>query len=609
MPRERAEAVLASKAEPIPGSDVVYGGDIVGGSDARPGRWPGVVSINVVAEFDLGDDRAGHFCGGSVIAPTWVLTAAHCLSEPSQDGVGQEVIPAQLLEVVAGRTSLSTTAGKRHAVAQVFISEGWAHGRTGEDIGLLQLASPSRVPVTGLLGPDNESAAPPSPGARVPHGTVWATGWGSTVADSDKLTTPNPLQELAVSLWTQSDCAAVDLLFDSATSACAGPREGDHPADACYGDSGGPLMRLDRRTGAFRQLGIVSRAAAVTASPDCAVPGHPTIYTRVAPFSAAIASLAGVTFRADPPPLPKARVLGGATRFSTSVAVSQAAYPDGAETVTVATGASFGDALAGAPAAAAGDGPLLLVPSEELPNETRAEIERLGPERIRVLGGTQAVARRVAAELAELTADPIERIAGATRYETAAAVSRAAFHSDVEKVFLATGTSFADALTGGAAAARNGAPLLLVPGDQAGVPNAVLDEIERLRPQNVILLGGPAAISTAMESSLRRDLAASVERIGGGDRYATALAVARRAVGGNEALYITTGEQFPDALSAGTLAATTPGPLLLVPKAELPMNVRAAIEDREPPSVTVIGGPAAVTDMVLHQFGPSPHAG
>ena len=90
------------------------------------------------------------------------------------------------------------------------------------------------------------------------------------------------------------------------------------------------------------------------------------------------------------------RRLAGSNRYATSVEVSKATFPDGAARVYLATGRNFPDALAGGPVAANGPGPLLLVPGGCVPSSVRAEIERLGPERLVLLGGSGAVSGALA---------------------------------------------------------------------------------------------------------------------------------------------------------------------------------------------------------------------
>jgi putative cell wall-binding protein len=193
--------------------------------------------------------------------------------------------------------------------------------------------------------------------------------------------------------------------------------------------------------------------------------------------------------------------LSGANRYETAVEISQHLYPtDGsADTVVIATGTGFADALAGATLAALGNGPVLLTQPGALPEVVRQEILRLDPDNIVVLGGPAAVSDAVLTELNGLA--PTNRISGANRYDTAVAISKEAFPTGAEVVYVAVGTNFPDALAGAAQAAAWGAPILLTPTD--ALPQTVIDEITRLDPYAIIILGGTAVISPAVENQLK----------------------------------------------------------------------------------------------------------
>ena len=151
------------------------------------------------------------------------------------------------------------------------------------------------------------------------------------------------------------------------------------------------------------------------------------------------------------PATPTVERLWGADRFATAAAVSQAAYPGGATNVMVATGRNFPDALAGSAAAGNLAMPVLLVETDSIPASTLSEIDRLNPQKIYVLGGAAVVSDAVRTQLQPYAATgEVERLFGADRYATAAAISAEFYAPNVPAAFIAVGTGFADALAGGA---------------------------------------------------------------------------------------------------------------------------------------------------------------
>src|SRR5690606_30784399 len=143
--------------------------------------------------------------------------------------------------------------------------------------------------------------------------------------------------------------------------------------------------------------------------------------------------------------------IAGADRYATAAAISRSTFVPGVPYLFVATGRGFADALAGGALAAQLGAPLLLVSTSSIPAPTLVEIRRLRPTHIYVLGGTSVVSDVVAGQLRGLdgasSTGPF-RLAGADRFATAAAVSRAAFGPGVPVAFVAVGSDFPDALAG-----------------------------------------------------------------------------------------------------------------------------------------------------------------
>ena len=289
----------------------------------------------------------------------------------------------------------------------------------------------------------------------------------------------------------------------------------------------------------------------------------------------------------------------GADRYATAVALSAATYGPGVPIVYIATGGTFPDALAGGPAARMKGGPILLATSTSIPTATRAELARLRPAQIVVLGGPNAVADRVVADLRAFTAGPVSRVWGADRYATAAAISASTFAS-ASVVYVATGENFPDALGAGAVAAAANAPLLLVRG--ASVPAETTAELARLRPSRIVLVGSSGAVSDGVAAVLAGH--GALTRISGPDRYVStaALSAASFAANGPSTVYVATGAVFPDGLTAGPIAGLRNGPLLLVPATSLPSAVAAELRRLDPTNVVIVGGPEAITDAVRNQI-------
>lgn len=182
----------------------------------------------------------------------------------------------------------------------------------------------------------------------------------------------------------------------------------------------------------------------------------------------------------------------GDDRYGSAVAISRQSHPAGAPVVFLASGEMFPDALSGAPGASAQSAPVLLTAAEALPDVIETELVRLRPGRIVMLGGAGSVSDGVAEQARALTGAAVERWSGTDRYATAAEVSRRTFTAPAQTVYLASGTEFADALSGAPVAGRERAPVLLTRAD--ALPGPTMTELRRLKPARVVILGGDAAV-------------------------------------------------------------------------------------------------------------------
>ena len=246
--------VFPSLSQAADARPVRPGSDIIGGDPAGTGEFPYMAAI--LDERAGGSDYNKQFCGGSLIAPAWVLTAAHCA----------EGMWAGDLAVAVGRTLLNSTQGQRSKVTAVFVDPqfdtpiGLAH-----DAALLQLTTP----VSAAIAPIRLAALPPADEQFEAAGTMLTViGWGTT--STRKATYPNDLRKVDVPVVSDATCrGAYGSSLDAATMVCAGAPN----IDSCYGDSGGPL--LAKNGGAPVQIGIVSWGN------GCAKKRFPGVYSEV----------------------------------------------------------------------------------------------------------------------------------------------------------------------------------------------------------------------------------------------------------------------------------------------------------------------------------------
>ena len=299
-------------------------------------------------------------------------------------------------------------------------------------------------------------------------------------------------------------------------------------------------------------------------------------------------------------PGPLVTRIAGTNAYDTAAKTAEAGgYSTDIPVAYVAARSGFADALSGGAAAGRDGAPILLVTRDSVPSQTSAALQTLRPQRIVVLGGPAVVDDAVIAALRPLATSgetPV-RYAGATRWETSAAVSQHAFANGAETVYITTGTNFPDALAGAAVAANaaHSGPVLLVPG--TSIPTVVRQELTRLQrlgSYRIVVLGGTNAVSAGVAEQLG-SWSSRVDRLSGSNRYATSVAVSRATYpDGAASVYIATGADFPDALAGAPVAGRLGAPVLLVTPGSTPAVVQAEIDRLGATSVVVLGGTDAV---------------
>lgn len=193
---------------------------------------------------------------------------------------------------------------------------------------------------------------------------------------------------------------------------------------------------------------------------------------------------------------------------------------------------------------------------------------------------------------------PGQRIGGENRYQTSVAISQTAYPNGSSYAILVTGEDFPDALSATPLAKKYNAPILLTP-PEALDPN-IAEEINRLGVTNILIIGGTGVVSQGIEHTLTAH-GISTRRIEGATRYETSLAIAEE-LGDFQKIFVCTGENFPDALSAAAVAANEGIPILLTPAHDLQEGLAEFINKQELTQTYVVGGTGVISDQVFDQL-------
>nr|XP_023414879.1 LOW QUALITY PROTEIN: transmembrane protease serine 2 [Loxodonta africana] len=251
-------------------SSMTHQSRIVGGESAALGAWPWQVSLHV---------QGVHVCGGSIITPQWIVTAAHCVEEPLSS-------PWYWTAFAGILKQSSMVYGSGHQVEKVISHPNYDSKTKNNDVALMKLQAPLTF---------NDRVSPvclPNPGLMLePTQTCWISGWGAT---QEKGKTSNELNAAKVPLIETWICNNRYIYNDlvTPTMICAGYLEGN--IDSCQGDSGGPLVTL--KSSVWWLIGDTSWGS------GCAKVNRPGVYGNMTVFTDWIYQQMRVISPTAPPP-------------------------------------------------------------------------------------------------------------------------------------------------------------------------------------------------------------------------------------------------------------------------------------------------------------------
>ena len=277
--------------------------------------------------------------------------------------------------------------------------------------------------------------------------------------------------------------------------------------------------------------------------------------------------------------------VAGADRIQTSVEVSKKYY-ESADTVIVANYEKFADSLSASALSKALKAPILLVQKDQLDSVVAQEIKRLGAKNVIVIGGDHSV-DKAKNSLAKYN---VQTIAGSDRYETSAKIAQEIIkRTGTKQAVIASGETFADALTVAPLANKHNMPILLV--QQNNIPKATQEVLKQI--DKVIIVGGEKTISKEVENKLPNPT-----RIAGANRYETAKKIYEYDFKDRKEVNIANGTNFADSLVIGSIDC----PILLAESNEVPESTKQAFKESKFEKVNVFGGENSISESVVKEL-------
>lgn len=290
--------------------------------------------------------------------------------------------------------------------------------------------------------------------------------------------------------------------------------------------------------------------------------------------------------------------LGGATKWDTPTLISSFGW-DTTDSVILASGNRFEDALSGAPLSGVLKAPILLTDKNSIPTSTMDYLQKYKPKTVYILGGTMVVGDSVINTLKK-KGYTVKRIWGNTKYTTAIGIgNEMRKYQKTTTAFLVYGDNYPDALSVSSIASQNNNPIVFT-----GTKSLQGDTLKALKNwgiKKVIVSGGSLVISDNVINTLKKE-GFEIERVYGKDLWTTNILTAKRFYPYTCGVVIATGSDFADALTGGPFAAKAAQPILLVKKDYVSQDVLDYIKNNNVSRVTILGGPKAVSENVKNKI-------
>lgn len=282
----------------------------------------------------------------------------------------------------------------------------------------------------------------------------------------------------------------------------------------------------------------------------------------------------------------------GKDRIDTSIQIAKS-YIKTSEFAILANQNNFPDSLSATVLSKKYNAPILLTDAIKADKSLIQEIKRLQTKYFVKIGGEKSISNEVAKQLLP-EKSKVRSFKGADRYATNAEIIKE--FKDADTCIIASGENFADSLSIGAFATKNGYPIVLVQKDK--INDVTKQALKDSKIKKCYIVGGENSVS----KSLEKELPKVIERIAGNDRYETSLKIADKFYKDAQGAYLASGEVFADSLAINPIAARFDVPLILTPKDKLPQQTLEYLDNSKIVQIAIIGGEKTVSKQIQQEL-------